>query len=49
VGHLPHEEVAETTIQDMREFMLTVELQALDEQFIEAAGDPRLDDMRSRP
>lgn len=49
VGHLPHEEVAADTLQEMREFMLSVELEALDERFIESAGDPRLDAPRPTP
>lgn len=42
VGHLPQEEVAQTSTADVRDFMLNVELNALDEVFVEPAGDPRL-------
>lgn len=42
VGHLPQEEAAAQSIADVREFMLEVEWNALDEIEIEPAGDPRL-------
>jgi len=42
IGHLPQEEAAQTSISDVREFMLGAELDALDEQVIIPAGDPRL-------
>ena len=42
VGHLPQEEVAQTSVADVRSFMLNAELDALDEVFVEPAGDPRL-------
>jgi pimeloyl-ACP methyl ester carboxylesterase len=43
IGHLPQEEHAEQSIQDVRAFMLDVEWSALDEEAIEPAGDPRMD------
>ncbi|MEL7546740.1 MAG: alpha/beta hydrolase [Pseudomonadota bacterium] len=42
IGHLPQEEAAAASITDVRAFMLNMELQALDEEFVEPAGDPRL-------
>ena len=42
VGHLPQEEAAAASIADVREFMLDVEWNALDDVAIEPAGDPRL-------
>jgi len=42
VGHLPQEEHAEQSIADLRSFMLEVEWQALDEEPIIPAGDPRM-------
>ena len=42
VGHLPQEEAAEASIADVRSFMDKVEWQALEEEEIEPAGDPRL-------
>jgi len=42
VGHMPQEEAAEETIAEVRTFMDRVEWQALDEEAIIPAGDPRL-------
>ncbi|MDJ0922421.1 MAG: alpha/beta hydrolase [Henriciella sp.] len=42
VGHLPQEEVAAQSVADVRTFMMDVEWQALDEEVVESAGDPRL-------
>jgi pimeloyl-ACP methyl ester carboxylesterase len=46
VGHLPQEEVAEQSIEDVRAFMLEVEWSALDEEEIIPAGDPRMGENR---
>jgi len=46
VGHLPQEEHAEQSIADLRSFMLEVEWQALDEESIIPAGDPRITENR---
>lgn len=46
VGHLPQEEVAEQSIEDVRDFMLEVEWSALDEEAIIPAGDPRMGENR---
>ncbi|MEM1391054.1 MAG: alpha/beta hydrolase [Pseudomonadota bacterium] len=42
VGHLPQEEAAEQSIEDMRVFLGRVEWEATDVEDIEPAGDPRL-------
>ncbi|MEM7492535.1 MAG: alpha/beta fold hydrolase, partial [Pseudomonadota bacterium] len=42
VGHLPQEEAAEQSIEDMRVFLGRVEWEATDIEDIEPAGDPRL-------
>ncbi len=42
IGHLPHEEAAEETLEEMLSFMLDVEWNTVDEEEIEPAGDPRL-------
>jgi len=42
VGHLPHEEIAATSLNDMKRFLLRVEWAALAEQYVIPAGDPRL-------
>lgn len=42
VGHLPHEEIAATSLADMKRFLLRVEWAALAEQYVVPAGDPRL-------
>ena len=46
VGHLPQEEVAAQSIEDVRAFMLEVEWSALDEEEIVPAGDPRMGENR---
>lgn len=46
VGHLPQEEVAEQSVEDVRDFMLEVEWQALDVEEIVPAGDPRMTENR---
>lgn len=46
VGHLPQEEEAEQSIEDVRAFMLEVEWSALDEEEIIPAGDPRMGENR---
>lgn len=46
VGHLPQEENAEQSIEDVRAFMLEVEWNTLDEESIVPAGDPTLDPNR---
>lgn len=46
VGHLPQEEEAEQSIEDVRAFMLEVEWSALDEEAIIPAGDPRMAENR---
>jgi len=46
VGHLPQEEAAEQSIEDVRAFMLEVEWSALDEEEIIPAGDPRMGENR---
>lgn len=46
VGHLPQEEVAEQSIADVRAFMLDVEWNALEEETIVPAGDPRMTENR---
>lgn len=46
VGHLPQEEAAEQSIQDVRSFMLDVEWEALEEESIIPAGDPRMGENR---
>ncbi|MEL7041033.1 MAG: alpha/beta hydrolase [Pseudomonadota bacterium] len=43
VGHLPQEEHAAKSIQDVRDFMVEVEWHALEDEAIIPAGDPRLD------
>ena len=47
VGHLPQEEAAAQSLADLREFMLEVEWDALDDTVIEPAGDPRLVENRT--
>ncbi len=47
VGHLPQEEAAEQSIAEVRTFMLDVEWNALEEESIPTAGDPRL--LEDRP
>ena len=47
VGHLPQEEVAEQSIADVRSFMLDVEWEALEEETIIPAGDPRMTENRT--
>lgn len=47
VGHLPQEEAAAASIADVRAFMLEVEWNALDEEEIVPAGDPRMGENRS--
>lgn len=42
IGHIPQEENAAQSIQDVRAFMLEVEWNALDEETIIPAGDPRM-------
>ncbi|MEO0608451.1 MAG: alpha/beta hydrolase, partial [Pseudomonadota bacterium] len=42
VGHLPQEEVAAQSVEDVRAFMLEVEFQTLEEETILPAGDPRM-------
>ena len=42
VGHLPQEEAIELSLADVRQFMLSVELDSLDEEVIIPAGAPRL-------
>ncbi|MEM9234539.1 MAG: hypothetical protein AAGA69_09945, partial [Pseudomonadota bacterium] len=46
VGHLPQEEEAAQSIADVRTFMTKVEWDALDEEEIAPAGDPRLTENR---
>ena len=46
VGHLPQEEAAEASIQHVRSFMLDVEWEALEEESIIPAGDPRMGENR---
>jgi len=46
VGHLPQEEVADQSIEDVHAFMLEVEWSALDEEAIIPAGDPRMGENR---
>ncbi|MEM7329141.1 MAG: alpha/beta hydrolase [Pseudomonadota bacterium] len=46
VGHLPQEENAAQSIADVRSFMLEVEWNALDEESIIPAGDPRMTETR---
>ena len=46
IGHLPQEEHAAQSIADLRAFMLEVEWNALDEEAIIPAGDPRLTENR---
>ncbi len=45
-GHAPHEEKAAETLEAVRTFMLDVEWSAMDEEFVEPAGDPRLVEKR---
>lgn len=45
VGHLPHEEVAQQSVEDLRAFLSDVEWDAADELII-PAGDPRLPENR---
>jgi len=47
VGHLPQEEAATQSIEAVRTFMMEVEWQALDDEVVESAGDPRLVEDRS--
>ncbi len=42
VGHLPQEEWAAQSVEDVRAFMLEVEFEALEEETIIPAGDPRM-------
>ncbi|MEL8056524.1 MAG: alpha/beta hydrolase [Pseudomonadota bacterium] len=42
IGHIPQEEAAEQSIEDMRAFLGRVEWEAMDVEEIEPAGDPRL-------
>lgn len=46
VGHLPQEENATQSIEDVRSFMHEVEWNALDEEAIIPAGDPRMTEDR---
>ncbi|MEO1323790.1 MAG: alpha/beta hydrolase [Pseudomonadota bacterium] len=46
VGHLPQEENAAQSIEDVRAFMLEVEFNALDDEVIIPAGDPRMEENR---
>ncbi len=46
VGHLPQEEAVEQSIVDVRAFMMDVEWEALDEEEIVPAGDPRMNENR---
>ena len=46
VGHLPQEEHAAQSIEDLRAFMLEVEWNALDDEVIIPAGDPRMTENR---
>ncbi|MEL7107708.1 MAG: alpha/beta hydrolase [Pseudomonadota bacterium] len=46
VGHLPQEENAAQSIEDVRAFMLEVEFNALDDEVIIPAGDPRMEEAR---
>jgi len=46
VGHLPQEENAVQSIADLRAFMLEVEWNALDDEVIIPAGDPRMSENR---
>lgn len=46
-GHSPQEEKAALSAERLREFMLDVEWNALDDEFVEPAGDPRL--LENRP
>lgn len=47
VGHLPQEEVAEQSVADVRSFMMDVEWNALEEEPIIPAGDPRMSETGS--
>ena len=47
VGHLPQEENAAESIEDVREFMMDVEWNSLDDIELEPTGDPRL--VENRP
>lgn len=46
IGHLPQEENAAQSIEDLRAFMLEVEWNALDDEVIVPAGDPRMSENR---
>lgn len=46
VGHIPQEENAAQSIEDVRAFMLEVEFNALDDEVIIPAGDPRMEENR---
>ena len=46
IGHIPQEENAAQSIADLRAFMLEVEWNALDEEEIVPAGDPRMTENR---
>lgn len=46
IGHLPQEEHAAQSVADLRSFMLEVEWNALDEEPIIPAGDPRMTENR---
>lgn len=46
VGHVPQEENPAQSVADLRAFMLEVEWNALDEEAIIPAGDPRMDENR---
>lgn len=46
IGHLPQEEHAAQSIQDVRDFMIEVEWTTLDEEVIVPAGDPRMTENR---
>ncbi|MEO0449524.1 MAG: hypothetical protein AAFZ74_04280, partial [Pseudomonadota bacterium] len=42
VGHLPQEEYATQSIQDVRDFMIEVEWSTVEDEIIVPAGDPRM-------
>jgi pimeloyl-ACP methyl ester carboxylesterase len=46
IGHLPQEENAAQSIQDVRSFMLDVEWNTLEDEAIIPAGDPRMTENR---
>jgi pimeloyl-ACP methyl ester carboxylesterase len=46
IGHLPQEENAAQSIEDVRTFMLDVEWNTLEDEAIIPAGDPRMTENR---